>query len=271
METLSIQDKEQIKHEQLGLLREKLEQQTYPGYPPLPDRLVTQLSALAVSNAGDLAIADGVWTVDAHSNRPDVERAPSRTEQQAFREQGLALDTKGRPLHPWLKEMIEDPGIGIVTGKGAYWNWGPNYTADGVVFRNDEVLLIERKDTGALALPGGFVDGGEEDDCSVTALREIHEESGIIIPETVQAHKFYKGLVVDIRTTANAWPETTGYCMELDGNDTQIPIGADDAERADFVPIAEALHGKLRLFGAHHFLLRTACAFQSALRAEEMT
>lgn len=43
------------------------------------------------------------------------------------------------------------------------WYEGPNYTADAVVINpaSKRLLLIQRKDTGQWALPGGFVDEGE--------------------------------------------------------------------------------------------------------------
>src|SRR5688572_17551426 len=44
---------------------------------------------------------------------------------------------EGAPLHPWLTEMLADPGIGVVTGKHFYRNYGPNYTADPIVVRRD--------------------------------------------------------------------------------------------------------------------------------------
>lgn len=249
----------QLKDEQLALLRERLEVQSYPGYPTLQDRLVTKLSSLAISNTGDVRIADGVWTVDTHANRTDVESEPTRSEQQAFREQGLALDSRGRPLHPWLKEMIEDPGIGIVNGKGAYWNWGPNYTADAVVFKGNDVLLINRQDTGSLALPGGYLDEGEYDNPELAARREANEESGIVIPDYILGHKFVETPVLDLRTTANAWAETTGYYYEMNVHDNQVPKGADDALRAGYFPLTQALYGEERLRGAHCAILLSAC------------
>jgi ADP-ribose pyrophosphatase YjhB (NUDIX family) len=59
-------------------------------------------------------------------------------------------------------------------------------TVDGVVIQSGHVLLIERKafpGKGMLALPGGFLDGGEklEDAC----LRELREETKLKVPTAV--------------------------------------------------------------------------------------
>ena len=62
------------------------------------------------------------------------------------------------PVHPniHLNDISSLP-----EGRGAFWNWGPNYTADPIVLTTEDrpqVLLIRRQDNNMLALPGGFVD-----------------------------------------------------------------------------------------------------------------
>ncbi|CAF4463446.1 unnamed protein product, partial [Rotaria magnacalcarata] len=59
------------------------------------------------------------------------------------------------------------------SGRGLLGRWGPNHAGDPIVTRwskdqqdNNknkalEIILISRRDTGALALPGGMVDPGE--------------------------------------------------------------------------------------------------------------
>lgn len=59
----------------------------------------------------------------------------------------------------------------LVSGRGLLGRWGPNHAGDPVVTRwakkqgDDqrkvlEIVLISRRDTGELALPGGMVDAG---------------------------------------------------------------------------------------------------------------
>ena len=59
----------------------------------------------------------------------------------------------------------------LVSGRGLLGRWGPNHAGDPVVTRwaKDqeankpkvlEIVLIRRKDSGELALPGGMVDAG---------------------------------------------------------------------------------------------------------------
>jgi bifunctional NMN adenylyltransferase/nudix hydrolase len=56
----------------------------------------------------------------------------------------------------------------------------PALAADICVIHRYDVLLIERKDTGKLALPGGFLEEGET--LLGCAFRELKEEtSGLIL------------------------------------------------------------------------------------------
>lgn len=53
-------------------------------------------------------------------------------------------------------------------------------TADGIIIRDEQILLIQRKNDpfkGKWALPGGFVEYGESTEKAVT--REVFEETGL--------------------------------------------------------------------------------------------
>lgn len=216
---------------------------TYPGYPE--QRLVL---ASDFDTYGIIDIPDGPW-----ETTHDIPPTPAET--KLFQDAGYETDTLGRPLHPWLKNMITDPAIGVVTGKGKYYHWGPNYTADPIVMTTEtrpRVLLIQRSDTGRWALPGGFVDSYETD-TEHTARRELREETGIVLPPTVGI-PIYQGVVADTRTTAHSWAETAAYLYTVD---TIIAAkGQDDAMDATWRYVDE-LDGTL--FGSHAALIAIAC------------
>ena len=56
----------------------------------------------------------------------------------------------------------------------------PKLTVDGIIYDNNKILLIKRRNNpfqGKWALPGGFVEYGEKTEDSV--VREISEETGL--------------------------------------------------------------------------------------------
>jgi ADP-ribose pyrophosphatase YjhB (NUDIX family) len=230
----------------LSLLKAAFERgETYPDYPSFDSRLFTPLQMLELSADGHPVVPDGPW------NLADGSEAilPSQGEQENFIAQGLRLDSKGRPLHPWLDLMLGDATMGALFGKGRFWKWGAGSTADSIVEMNDHILLIERGDTGAMALPGGFINTGEAS--LSAAIRETFEETDLVL--TAIGRQVYHGPVVDLRMTANAWPVTSAYHFDLDHLGRLPKVrGKDDAHKASWVPIEEALGAVL--FGSHSIL-----------------
>lgn len=236
---------------QLQLLRGELEQGTYPGYPPETERLVTCVKMLGRTATGELILPDGNWFLPSRFATHSDGLKPSELVSEALQRAGYELDSEGRPLHPWFRTMIEDPALGVLCGKGFFWSWGPNRTADSVVVHDGSILLVQRKDTGTWALPGGFIDGGEH--AAHAARREVREETGIDL-DSAWGIPFYKGPVVGRRMTAHAWPETTAFLFSVD--ERQQPRGGDDAAQAAWVPLEEL--NNMQLFGSHTFLARLA-------------
>ncbi|CAF0998472.1 unnamed protein product [Adineta ricciae] len=122
-----------------------------------------------------------------------------------------------------------------LSGRGLLGRWGPNHAGDPVVTRwaknNDnnkkvlEIILIKRKDTGELALPGGMVDAGEH--VSAAIKREFIEEAmnsnedgAKQIDELFKtAVPIYQGYVDDPRNTDNSWMETEAMNMHDETGD----------------------------------------------------
>jgi ADP-ribose pyrophosphatase YjhB (NUDIX family)/inosine-uridine nucleoside N-ribohydrolase len=119
-------------------------------------------------------------------------------------EVAVALDAQGRPLNPLGRTGLE--------GRGLLGRWGRNQAGDPLLTRMDpetgrlQVLVIERKDSGQKALPGGMVDEGEE--IAITVARELCEETGAEL-SFEGATTVFTGVVDDPRNTDNAWMETT--------------------------------------------------------------
>jgi 8-oxo-dGTP diphosphatase len=56
----------------------------------------------------------------------------------------------------------------------------PRITTDGIILKNQQLLLIKRKNPpfkGKWALPGGFVEYGEKTEDAI--IREVYEETGL--------------------------------------------------------------------------------------------
>ncbi len=232
---------------QLALLREQ--RQPYPGYPDVADRLVADPQTLERTPDGRFVLPRGPWSTD--------DLMPTAAELAEITARGYELDADLRPLHPWFARIVADPLIGVVLGKGKFRRWGAGHTADMVVVRDEHVLLVQRGDTGQWALPGGFLEPGES--AAVAAVRELVEETGLVVPAGASLTPVYEGPVVDPRMTAHAWPETTAYLTHLDARGRLPKVrGMDDAAAAGWVPL-DALRGdEVKLFGAHRFLVARA-------------
>lgn len=94
-------------------------------------------------------------------------------------------------LSPGVADMLDRFALGsefralleeaeFLEAYGREWGRGPFVTADAVVVQSGHVLLVERgrlPGKGLLALPGGFVGGGET--IREAAIRELREETAI--------------------------------------------------------------------------------------------
>lgn len=242
--------------EQIDVFRSGILRTDYPGYPPFGDRMYLHPTYFEYSSNGLLFLRDGPWAMNSNATHPGENLVPDKAEQDKFVADGLQIDTCGRPIHPWFTEMVTDPNIGVLTGKGAYWHWGPNRTVDPIVVQNGDVLLVKRGDNGDWALPGGYIEPGEK--AYRAGPRECKEETSLVLPPYLEPQVVYTGPVADVRTTANAWPETTALLYKLPAGMSREIKKSEDGETLDvqWVPLEVAL--KSRLFGSHQFLISEA-------------
>lgn len=155
------------------------------------------------------------------------------------------------PTHPWLNNPTYTKGFQHIDGKGGFWHYGANRTADCVIMTNEHeprVALITRKDNGLLALPGGFIDIGET--ALTAALREAREEIGVSLDDT-HAEQIYDGPVADHRATRHAWPHTTAFRFLV--TDPLELTASDDAADADWHSVTTL--SREQLHGSHHALI----------------
>ncbi len=163
----------------------------------------------------------------------------------------VSTDVRGRPLCPLGRTGIE--------GRGLLGRWGRNPAGDPVVTRLSEsgrlqLLVIERKDSGQVALPGGMVDGNEQ--AHETVARELREETGLEL-SFEGAPRVFEGVVDDRRNTDNAWMETTALHKHLSPADAGMSIKAgDDARAVKWVDVDDALLAKM--YASHSSFVQTA-------------
>ncbi|CAF1272667.1 unnamed protein product [Rotaria sp. Silwood1] len=160
-----------------------------------------------------------------------------------------------------------------LAGRGLLGRWGPNHAGDPVVTRwaKDqqghkkkvlEIILIHRKDTGELALPGGMVDAGEHVSAAVKrefieeAMNSNHEGAKQIEALFQKAVSIYKGYVDDPRNTDNSWMETEAVNMhdetgELTKN-LKLEAG-DDAKKVKWYLLDRDHH----LYASHEKIIQT--------------
>lgn len=230
----------EIETAKLAALRDSLKIGKFRDYPENTDRLVA--SSFQYDSYGRIILPDGPWTTD--KEKITAER------YHELQNRGLEFDSRGRPLHPLFHEMVQNQDIGVVTGRGFFWEFGPNETADAAVIRRDLgnepwILLIQRHDNKQFALPGGFLEGKT---ALETAIAEPREEAFMYLENLAHlAVHAYSGAVADIRTTAHAWVETNVFVFELPNAMAMahnpgelIYDGGDDADKAFWVPFSHA-------------------------------
>lgn len=132
------------------------------------------------------------------------------------------------------------------------WREGANETADAVIINGDRVRLIWRESDQCWALPGGFVDEGE--DALTAARREAMEETNMLLNT---GDLVYKGRVNDPRTSRTRWIETSAYLFLTESEDG---AAGDDAGDICWAP----LDNLPPLYGSHREIIERAVAEMAA-------
>lgn len=180
-----------------------------------------------------------------------------------------------RRLYPAVPFDVVDgkprkPGhaTGIRAGRGQLWCWGPQDAVDAVVtltYRGVRRLLtVWRKDGHGAGTPGGMIDPGDID-VVAALLRELQEETGLVVADRSLVTLLPARVMDDPRGTDQAWLTSTPGLIDL-GEVPGLPCvrGSDDAARSEWVPARSigcfrtALardYGGTRVFPAHIALL----------------
>ncbi|WP_030455312.1 NUDIX domain-containing protein [Herbidospora cretacea] len=176
-----------------------------------------------------------VFTIGVRDGWADPETDPTRIDW-APRQHAAAIPFQvmnGRPLNPFAP-------TGVRYGRNELGHWGEQVAADAIVTINDIdgyrwLLMVERSDGHGWAVPGGYVDPGE--DPARAAVRELKEETGLSFtgaPWKVLPARY----VPDPRASDESWMVTVPSTLHLGTcrvADFPKPIGADDAKRAEWV------------------------------------
>lgn len=170
------------------------------------------------------------------------------------------------PTMEFLREFIKTPAYAQLAREYEFirkykedWAVAPYpptfVTTDAIVIQSGHILLIKRKSepgAGLWALPGGFV--GQEETLFNGCIRELHEETGIKVPEKILRKSLYKKDVFDRPDRSTRGRTIThAFYFRLDSS---LPLphirGADDAEKAKWFPIADFQNMESVMYEDHY-------------------
>jgi bifunctional NMN adenylyltransferase/nudix hydrolase len=130
-------------------------------------------------------------------------------------------------------------------------------TTDAVVVHSGHVLLVRRRaepGKGLWALPGGFV--GQNEGLLDACLRELREETRLKIPVPVLKGSL-RGQHVFDHPERSQRGRTITHAFHFDFPAGELPEvrGGDDADKARWIPVAEALDMGPKLYEDHLHIL----------------
>jgi bifunctional NMN adenylyltransferase/nudix hydrolase len=130
-------------------------------------------------------------------------------------------------------------------------------TTDAVVVHSGHVLLVRRRaepGKGLWALPGGFV--AQHEGLFESCVRELREETRLKIPEKVLKGSLKHQHVFD-HPDRSLRGRTITHAFHFDFPSGELPEvrGGDDADKARWVPVSEALEMGTKLYDDHLHIL----------------
>lgn len=130
-------------------------------------------------------------------------------------------------------------------------------TTDAVVVHSGHVLLVRRRSEpgkGLWALPGGFV--GQDEQLLESCLRELREETRLKLPTPVLRGSIKAQQVFD-HPDRSQRGRTITHAFHFDFPSGALPPvkGGDDAEKARWFPVSEALEMGPQLYEDHLHIL----------------
>lgn len=164
-----------------------------------------------------------------------------------------------RKNSPAFKQLVAEHRF-IDTYRAAWADapYPPTFvTTDAVVVHSGHVLLVRRRaepGKGLWALPGGFVGQGEGllDSC----LRELREETRLKIPVPVLKGSIKGEHVFDHPDRSlRGRTITHAYHFEFPAGELPEVRGGDDADKARWIPVSEALEMSPQLYEDHLHIL----------------
>jgi bifunctional NMN adenylyltransferase/nudix hydrolase len=130
-------------------------------------------------------------------------------------------------------------------------------TTDAVVVHSGHVLLVRRRaepGKGLWALPGGFV--GQDEGLLDACLRELREETRLKIPVPVLKGSLKSRHVFDHPDRSQRGRTIThAYHFDFPAGELPEVRGGDDADKARWIPVSEALEMGPKLYEDHIHIL----------------
>jgi bifunctional NMN adenylyltransferase/nudix hydrolase len=164
-----------------------------------------------------------------------------------------------RKSSPAFKQLVAEHHF-IDTYRAAWADapYPPTFvTTDAVVVHSGHVLLVRRRaepGKGLWALPGGFV--AQDEGLLESCLRELREETRLKIPVPVLKGSI-KGQQVFDHPDRSLRGRTLTHAFHFDFPAGELPEvrGGDDADKARWIPVSEALEMSPQLYEDHLHIL----------------